>query len=101
MNLPIAALVGLLALAPPAPAAPPLPAVPASPDFLFDLATATGAAESTWATVTYDRKREELFTVHNALVHIFNQAAMETFTFGGDGDLGAVERVAVFDSGDI
>jgi hypothetical protein len=97
MALPIAALLGILALAPPEAAAP----LPPEPGFIFDLATSIGASESTWAAVTYDRKHDELFTVHGSLVHIFNEAGMKTFTFGGDGDLGLVERVAVFESGDL
>ena len=102
MALPIAVLIGLFSLAadPAAPVAAP-PEVPAEPAFLFDLATSTGASESTWAAVAYDRKHDELFTVHGGLVHIFNQAGMETFTFGGDGDLGTVERVDVFESGEM
>jgi hypothetical protein len=77
------------------------PGTPAEPFFLFDLATPTGTSESTWAALAYDRKHDELFTIHGGRVHIFNQAGMETYTFGGDGDLGTVERVAIFESGEI
>ena len=94
MTLPITVLLGVVLLA-----APPVP--PAEPALLFDLATSTGASESTWASLAYDRKHDELFTVHGGLVHVFNQAGMETYTFGGDGDLGSVERVAIFESGDL
>jgi hypothetical protein len=97
MALPIAALVALLSLA----AADPPPPPPAEPSFLFDLATSIGTSESTWATLAYDRKHDELFAVNGGLVHIFNTAGMETFSFGGDGDLGTVERVAVFESGEF
>jgi len=92
---PITPLLAALSLA----AAPATP--PAEPQYLFELATSTGASESTWATLSYDRKHDELFTIHDGLVHIFNQAGMETFTFGGDGDLGSPERLAVFENGDI
>ena len=103
MALPIAALIGLVSPGGGSARRRPRPATeaPAEPAFLFDLATSTGASESTWAAVAYDRKHDELFTIHGGLVHIFNQAGMETFTFGGDGDLGIVERVAVLESGEM
>jgi len=103
-----AALLGvlLLAAAPlgsaparPTPAAKPAP-VP-EPQFLFDIATSTGTSESTWATVSYDRKHDDLFVVTGGLVRVFNAAAMESYSFGGDGDLGSAERVAPLESGDI
>jgi hypothetical protein len=99
MALPLTILLGVLSLAAGDPVVP--PPVPAEPSFLFDLATSTGASESTWASVAYDRKHDELFTIHGGLVHIYNQAGMRTFTFGGDGDLGTVERLALFDSGEM
>ena len=99
MALSIAVVLGALTLAAADPAVP--PAAPADPAYLFDLATSTGASESTWASVAYDRKHDELFTIHGGLLHIFNQAGMETFTFGGDGDLGTVERAAIFESGEM
>lgn len=105
----IAALLGALSLvaapARPAPGARPAPAAEpapvAEPQFLFDIATAGGASESTWASLAYDRKHDELFAVFRGQVHVFNGAAMETFTFGGDGDLGSVERVGLLEDGDI
>ena len=104
----ITALLGVLVLtaaplgsapARPTPAAKPAP-VP-EPQFLFDIATSTGTSESTWATVAYDRKHDELFVVTGGLVRVFNAAAMESYTFGGDGDLGSAERVALLEGGDI
>jgi hypothetical protein len=99
MLIAISALVGALALvaAPGKPFALPAP----EPQYLFDLASMTGASESTWASVAYDREHDELFTVHDGLVHIFNSAGMETFRFGGDGDMGLVQRVALVEGGDL
>jgi hypothetical protein len=77
------------------------PAPPPEPSHLFDLATSVGASESTWASLAYDRQHDELFTIHGGLVHIFNKAGMETFVFGGDGDLGTPERVGIFESGEM
>jgi hypothetical protein len=98
MSAQLTALLGALWLA----AGPPrtTPGVP-EPRFLFDIATAIGSSESTWATLAYDRKHDELFAVFGGQVHVFNGAGMETYTFGGDGDLGLVERVAVLESGDL
>jgi len=103
MAHPIEALLVALSLAAtpakPAPRAAPAPA--AEPQFLFDIATSAGAAESTWATLAYDRTHDELFVVSGGLVRVFNAAAMESYTFGGDGDLGSAERVALLESGEI
>ena len=99
MALPITALLGLLSLA--VSPARPLPAPAREPHFLFDLATSTGTSESTWASLAYDRQHDELFAIHGGQVHVFNQAGMETYTFGGNGDLGSVERVALFESGEM
>jgi hypothetical protein len=90
----IAVLLGVLWLAA-------APAPPEEPTHMFDLATSTGTSESTWASVAYDRQHDELFTSHGGLVHIFNQAGMETFVFGGNGDLGTPERVGIFESGEL
>ena len=81
--------------------APKPPPPPPDPQFLFDLATSVGASGSTWASLVYDRKHDELFTVHAGLVHIFNDAGMETYVFGGDGDMGAPERVGLLENGEI
>lgn len=94
-----AAMVGILLAAAPGPAAPAGPST--EPSFLFDIATAAGASQSTWASLAYDAPHDELFAVFGGQVHVFNAAGMETFTFGGDGDLGAVERVGVMESGDL
>jgi hypothetical protein len=97
MAHPLALLVGLAALAA-APAAPPEGARPA---YLFDIATAAGASDSTWAALAYDRAHDELFAVFGGQVHVFNGAGMESYTFGGDGDVGQVERVGLLESGEL
>lgn len=68
---------------------------------LFDIATVAGASASTWAPLAYDRDHDELFAVFGGRVHVFNTAGMETYVFGGDGDLGLVERVALLEGGDL
>jgi len=81
--------------------APPAAPGPLEPRHLFDIATTGGAVESTWSPLAYDREHEELFAVFGGLVHVFNAAGMETYAFGGDGDLGLVERVAPLEGGDL
>jgi hypothetical protein len=93
----LAALLGALALA----AAPPRPSSAPEPTFLFDIATTAGSATSTWASVAYDRQHDELFVVYGGQVHVFNASAMESYTFGGDGDVGSVERVGLLESGEM
>lgn len=85
---------------PPARPAPPRPAM-AEPQYLFDIATAAGGGGSTWAALAYDRKHDELFAIYDGLVHVFSASAMESYAFGGDGDLGNVERVALLESGEM
>jgi hypothetical protein len=97
MASPLTALLGALALA----AAPAPPAPAGEPAHLFDIATVAGATASTWAPLAYDRAHDELFAVFGGQVHVFNAAGMETFTFGGDGDLGVVERLAPLENGDL
>jgi hypothetical protein len=91
----IPALLGALAIAATQATPPP------EPYFLFDLASSTGTSESTWASVAYDREHDELFAVYGGLVHVFNGAGMESYRFGGDGDLGFVERLALLENGDM
>jgi hypothetical protein len=98
----IAALLGALSLvAIPAKPGSPKPVPAAEPQFLFNIATSGGASESTWASLAYDRKHDELFVVTGGLVRVFNAAAMESYTLGGDGDLGSAERLALLENGDI
>jgi hypothetical protein len=97
MALAVATLLGVLALG----AGPAAPGGPPAPAFLFDIATAAGTSESTWAALAYDRSHDELFATFGGLVHVFNGAAMESYTFGGDGDLGQAQRVAVLESGEM
>jgi hypothetical protein len=97
MAHPIAALLGALSLL----AAPPAPAPVAEARHLFDIATQTGAATSTWAALAYDRAHDELFAAFGGQVHIYNSAAMESYTFGGDGDLGLVLRLGLLESGEM
>jgi hypothetical protein len=106
----LAALSGALALAL---AAGPAPAVQAPPpaaevQHLFDIATTGGESASTWATLAYDRRHDELFTVHGGVVHVHGPSGMETFAFGGaaaegEGEegVGSVERLALLDSGEM
>ena len=84
---------GLLAVASGAP--------PPEPRPLFELATPTGLAASTWASLAYDRQHDELFAVYDGFVHVFNVAGMETFRFGGDSEAGAVQRVAILENGEF
>jgi len=97
MVLPLAALLGALALG----AGPPKPAAGGAglDHYLFDIATPIGQARSTWAALAYDRGHDELFAVYANQVHVFNAAAMESYAFGGDGDLGLVQRVALLEDG--
>jgi hypothetical protein len=79
-------------------------AAPARPpvrwSHLFGLYTATEAAESTWAALTYDRRHDELLVVQEGTVRVFNAAGMETYGFGGD-DGFVFFSVAVLDDGSI
>ncbi|HET8734527.1 MAG TPA: hypothetical protein VFM45_12245, partial [Anaeromyxobacteraceae bacterium] len=88
----VAFLAGALAVAAPA---------PPEPKFVFDLATPTGLADSTWAALAYDRGHDELFAMYDGMAHVFNVAGMESFRFGADPETGHVERVAFLDVGEM
>jgi len=102
----LAALAGALALAAapgrPGEAPPPAPVA----QHLYDIATTGGESASTWATLAYDRKHDELFSVHGGVVHVHGPSGMESFTFGGGGaegdeGVGTVERVGLLESGEM
>lgn len=76
------------------------PAASLRSSLLFGLSTWTGHAESTWASLTYDRRHDEVFVVHMGTVDVFNHAGMRTHSFGGDGDFTMVS-VAALEGGDL
>jgi hypothetical protein len=77
---------------------PPPPAI--RPVWLYNLSDFTGPVRSQWASLSFDRSREETFVTHAGVVGIYNKMGMEVFEFGGDGSLGFVMASAVLDDGD-
>lgn len=82
----------------PRPARPP-PAIEAT--YLFQLVTPTGVLPLHWPSLTYDRTHDELFVVAEGFVRVFDATGMEVHSFGDDGSLGRVERVAVLEDGEL
>jgi len=85
----------------PQPPPPPAPAPTLTSTYLHHLSSSTGAVPSSWASLTYDRRNDEVFVASEGIVRVFGKNGMEIYTFGGDGDLGYVMGVAVLEDDDL
>jgi hypothetical protein len=73
------------------------------PAYLFNVSNLQGDVASSFASIAYDRKNDELYVVSPdaRFVRIYNDAGMEIHRFGGDSSVGWVRSVAPLDNGDI
>lgn len=73
------------------------------PVFLYNLSNFAGPIPYTWANVSFDENRNEIYAVdsHRGDIRIFNDKGMEVYRFGDDGSLGPVVDVAVRQDGKI
>ncbi len=78
---------------------PALPTMVAT--FHHDLTTPTGPPALTWANLSIDRERSEMFVVGEGFVRVFDASGMEVHRFGDDGSLGDVMRAAALEDGEI
>lgn len=97
----IAALLATPLLAAAAPAS--APELKISAAYLYDLSSAAGVIPSDWVTLAYDWSGRELLAVDSGdgIVRIFNDAGMETFSFGDDTELGHAVSVAALENGEL
>ena len=74
------------------------------PYFLYDLSTFTGKIPLSYARITVDESRNEVYVVDpaNHAVRIFNDKGLQTYSFGDDDErFGYMEDVVVLENGDI
>jgi hypothetical protein len=88
--------IGLLAWAPGATAGQPVRA-----SFAYILSDFTGPIPINWLRVTADVKRNEVYTLYQNSLNVFNASGMEIYRFGDDLDVGQILDVAVDEPGDI
>ena len=69
--------------------------------FLYNLSNFTGTIPYSWSRVVADRERNEIYTLYQNTVRVFNESGMEIYRFGDDLDLGHIVDVAVDKNGDI
>ena len=75
-----------------------------SPTYLYDLSTFTGMLPISYARITIDEKRNEVYVADpaNHLVRIFNYSGLQVYSFGEDDErFGQIEDVVVLESGEI
>lgn len=71
-------------------------------NYLYGLSNFEGQVQSLWARVTVDRKAGEVYTLDRSesVIQIFNQTAMETFSFGENMRLSSSLDIAAGHDGD-
>jgi hypothetical protein len=70
-------------------------------NFLYSLSDFTGSIPYSWARVSLDEERNEVYVLYGNSLRIFNEAGMEVYRFGDDLDLGFIADMAIEPSGDI
>ncbi|ACG74384.1 NHL repeat domain protein [Anaeromyxobacter sp. K] len=104
-----AVIVAVLALALPG-AARPGEAAPGEGDarrpislaYLYDVAALDGPIAMSWAMLSYDAGRRELYVIAPGEgVRVFNRTGVEVYRFGDEGELGWVRGVAAIENGDL
>jgi hypothetical protein len=73
------------------------------PAYLFNVSNTQGDVPSSFASLAYDRKHDELYVVSpdSRLVRIYNDVGMEVYRFGGDIATGWIRSIAPLDTGDV
>jgi hypothetical protein len=71
--------------------------------FLYTLSDANGPIPASWVRLAHDPQANETFVLDpsEGMVRVFNQAGMETFSFGDDDAVGSATDIAVLEGGDI
>ncbi len=82
-----------------------LPSMSAGADvkgsFLYHLSDFTGSIPYSWARVSLDEERNEIYVLYGNSLRIFNEAGMEVYRFGDDLDVGYITDMAIEPGGDI
>lgn len=71
--------------------------------FLYALSDANGTIPASWVRLAHDARAHETFFLDpsEGVVRVFNRSGIETFSFGDDEALGALNDLAVLDDGQL
>jgi hypothetical protein len=69
--------------------------------YVYTLSSFTGPIRQDWSRVSVDRERNEIYTLYQNSVRVFNTSGMEVYHFGEDLDLTRIFDVALDERGDI
>ena len=72
-----------------------------SAPYLYTLSNFTGILPISWADISVDESRDEVYVVAENGIKIFNEGGMEVYSFNESGDIDSVVDVAVDDEGNI
>src|SRR5690242_7481877 len=77
----------------------------ASPSFratyLYNLSNSTGMVPLSGAQLSYDEKLDEVYTLGDGYVRVFNQSGMETYTLEADPETGGIYGLVAVDDGSL
>jgi DNA-binding beta-propeller fold protein YncE len=69
--------------------------------YLYALSNATGILPVSWAKLSVDKAKDEIYVVSLTKINIFSENGMQIYTFNETGEIGMVNDIAVLSSGDI
>jgi DNA-binding beta-propeller fold protein YncE len=69
--------------------------------YLFTLSNFTGILPLSWADISIDESRDEVYVLSGQGIKIFNDKGMEIYSFNEAGEIGGVPDVAADDEGNI
>lgn len=69
--------------------------------YLYNLSDFTGGKPYSWAKVSVDETKNEIYVTYGESVTVFNGSGMEVFSFDYDANLGIFQDVVVDSTGDI
>ena len=71
--------------------------------YLYSLADFQGPVESLWARIAVDEEQGEIYTLNrsNSMIGIYNETAMQIFTFGEGLNLSSASDITAGDNGDL
>jgi DNA-binding beta-propeller fold protein YncE len=72
-----------------------------SASYLYTLSNFSGILPVSWADISVDESRDEVYVIPGQAIKIFNDRGMEVYSFNEAGDITGVVDVAVDDEGSI
>lgn len=72
-------------------------------DYLYNLSDFNGAVPCSWVKFAVDRERKEIYVSNpsDSTVRVFNDAGMELYSFGDDGEMGNIRDLTLDGNGNL